>query len=410
MKRVSRERRRMIMNFIDDPQKSKKMSIWLIRIVVICLVIYLALRYLNMVGTAVSFLANLLEPLIIGCILALVLNVPMRPIEKKLFPDTYRPGLQRLRRPLAILISILAVTGLFIFVVCLIVPELIRSLYVIGEGLVQLANGLAEWGDETALSDTMLGSILETLGLDFSSLQHKVAELVTTSGPELMTSLADMISNIGSAIFNFVVGLVFSIYILYSKEHLKKQAKRLIHAWIPSRAADVTIHVADVASSTFRSFVAGQTIEALILGTMCMVGMMILRIPYASMIGALVGVTALIPIFGALIGALIGAVMILSVDPFKAMVFVIFLLILQQVEGNVIYPKVVGSKIGLPGMWVLAAVTIGGGLGGVLGLFLGVPAFSVLYTLINEATDLRVREQEREKEKERDTEADGDET
>lgn len=172
----------------------------------------------------------------------------------------------------------------------------------------------------------------------------------------------------------------------------------------------MTIHVADVASSTFRSFVAGQTIEALILGTLCMVGMMILRIPYASMIGALVGVTALIPIFGALIGALIGAVMILSVDPFKAMVFVIFLLILQQVEGNVIYPKVVGSKIGLPGMWVLAAVTIGGGLGGVLGLFLGVPAFSVLYTLINEATDLRVREQEREKEKERDTEADGDET
>ena len=383
------------MNFIDDPQKSKKMSIWLIRIVVICLVIYLALRYLNMVGTAVSFLANLLEPLIIGCILALVLNVPMRPIEKKLFPDTYRPGLQRLRRPLAILISILAVTGLFIFVVCLIVPELIRSLYVIGEGLVQLANGLAEWGDETALSDTMLGSILETLGLDFSSLQHKVAELVTTSGPKLMTSLADIVSNIGSALFNFVVGLVFSVYILYSKEHLKTQAKRLIHAWIPRHAADVTIHVADVSSTTFRSFVAGQTIEALILGTLCMVGMMILQIPYASMIGALVGVTALIPIFGALIGALIGAVMILSVDPFKALIFVIFLLILQQVEGNVIYPKVVGSKIGLPGMWVLAAVTVGGSLGGVLGLLLGVPAFSVLYTLVNEATDQRELEKER---------------
>ena len=386
------------MNFIDDPRKSKKMPIWLIRIVVICLIIYLALRYLNMVGTAVSFVINLLEPLIIGFILALILNVPMRPIEKKLFPDTYRPGLQKLRRPLAIIISILAVTGLFIFVVCLIVPELIRSLYVIGEGLVQLANSLAEWGNETALSDTTLGSILQALGLDFSSIQQKVADLVTTSGPELMTSLAGMISNIGSAIFNFIVGLVFSIYILYSKENLKKQAKRLIYAWIPHRAADVTVHVADVSSSTFRSFVAGQTIEALILGTLCMVGMMILQIPYSSMIGALVGVTALIPIFGALIGALIGAVMILSVDPFKALVFVIFLLILQQVEGNVIYPKVVGSKIGLPGMWVLAAVTIGGSLGGVLGLFLGVPAFSVLYTLINEATDLRAKEQEKEKE------------
>lgn len=147
------------------------------------------------------------------------------------------------------------------------------------------------------------------------------------------------------------------------------------------------IHVAGVSNVTFRSFVAGQTTEAVILGTLCAVGMLILQIPYAAMIGALIGVTALIPIFGALIGTVIGAIMIISEDPFKALVFVIFLLILQQVEGNVIYPKVVGSKIGLPGIWVLAAVTVGGSLAGVLGMLLGVPAFSVLYTLINEATD-----------------------
>lgn len=380
------------MNFIDDPRKSKKLSNWLIKIVVICVVIYLALRYIDVVGRAVGFLTDLFSPIIAGIILALILNVAMRPIERHLFPNAMNPKLIKLRRPLSIVISIVAVTGIFIFVVCLIVPELIQALAVIGEGLVQLADSLTEWSSETQLSDTMFGSLMSMLGLDFTTLQDKVVELVRDSGPKVMTSAANAISGIGSSVFNFILGLVFSIYILYDKENLKKQAKRLVRAWIPQRGADVVIHVADVSNVTFRSFVAGQTTEAVILGTLCMVGMLILRLPYAPMIGALVGVTALIPIFGALIGTLVGAIMIVSVDPFKALVFVIFLLILQQVEGDVIYPRVVGSKIGLPGMWVLAAVTVGGSLGGAIGMLLGVPVFSVLYTLINEATDRRVPE------------------
>ena len=208
-------------------------------------------------------------------------------------------------------------------------------------------------------------------------------------GPSIMASAAGTIGGIGSSVFNFVVGLVFSIYILYDKENLKKQATRLIRTWIPKRAADTVLHVAQVSNVTFRSFVTGQTTEAVILGTLCMIGMLILRIPFAPMIGALIGVTALIPIFGALIGMVVGAVMIVSVDPVKALIFIIFLLILQQIEGDIIYPRVVGSKMGLPGMWVLAAVTIGGSLGGAVGMLLGVPVFSVIYSLLNEATDKR---------------------
>lgn len=375
------------MNFIDDPQKSRKLAHWLIRIVAVCLIIYLALRYVDVIGEAAAFIADLFSPLILGFILALILNVAMSPIEKVLFPGTNNRRLKKMRRPFAVVISILLVSGIFVFVVCLIVPELIKALYIIAEGLVSLGKSLSQWSSNIAISDTALGRLAENMDFDLASLQKKVINWISETGPKIAAEAANAFSGIGSGIFNFIVGLVFSIYILLDKENLKKQATRLVSVWFPEKTSDVIIHVAGVSNVTFRSFVAGQTTEAVILGTLCAVGMLILQIPYAAMIGALIGVTALIPIFGALIGTVIGAIMIISEDPFKALVFVIFLLILQQVEGNVIYPKVVGSKIGLPGIWVLAAVTVGGSLAGVLGMLLGVPAFSVLYTLINEATD-----------------------
>ena len=375
------------MNFIDDPRKSKKLAHWLIRIVAVCLVIYLALRYIDVIGEAAVFIADLFSPLILGIILAMILNVVMRPIERVLLPGTNDRRLKKIRRPLAVIISILLVAGIFISVVCLIVPELIKALYIIAEGLIRLGKSLNEWSSNAALSDTAIGRLAENLGLDLDSLQKRVIGWISETVPEIAAQAANAFSGIGSGIFNFIVGLVFSIYILLGKENLKNQAKRLVSVWFPKKTADVIIHVADVSNVTFRSFVTGQTTEAVILGTLCAVGMLILQIPYAVMIGTLIGVTALIPIFGALIGTVIGAIMIVSEDPFKAVVFIIFLLILQQVEGNVIYPKVVGSKIGLPGMWVLAAVTVGGSLAGILGMLLGVPAFSVLYTLLNEATD-----------------------
>lgn len=375
------------MNFIDDPRKSRKLAHWLIRIVAVCLVIYLALRYVDVIGEAAIFIADLFSPLILGIILALILNVVMRPIEKALFPRTNNRRLKKMRRPFAVVISIFLVAGIFIFVVCLIVPELVKALYIIAEGLISLGKSLSQWSSSIAMSDTALGRLAESLDFDLAALQNKVINWITETGPQIAAEAANAFSGIGSGIFNFVVGLVFSIYILLDKENLKKQATRLVSTWFPEKTSGVIIHIADVSNVTFRSFVAGQTTEAVILGTLCAVGMLILQIPYAAMIGALIGVTALIPIFGALIGTVIGAIMIVSEDPFKAVVFIIFLLILQQVEGNVIYPKVVGSKLGLPGMWVLAAVTVGGSLAGVLGMLLGVPAFSVLYTLINEATD-----------------------
>ena len=204
-----------------------------------------------------------------------------------------------------------------------------------------------------------------------------------------MISSRDSLASSCPATSRKVTPVSFSIYILANKEKLKRQISRLIRVWLPKKFGEWSIHVASVCGRNFKLFVAGQTTEAIILGTLCAIGMLILRIPYAPMIGALVGVTALIPYVGAWIATLIGAFMILTVNPFKALVFVIFLLTLQQIEGNAIYPKVVGAKINLPAMWVLAAITVGGNLGGPIGMLLGVPAAASAYALLKEATDKR---------------------
>lgn len=189
------------------------------------------------------------------------------------------------------------------------------------------------------------------------------------------TQAAETVSSIAIGFMNFFIGLVFTI-----------QTRRLICAWLPEKSGALLIHIVSMRNVSFRNFIAGQAAEAVILGTLCTIGMLIFRLPYAPMVGALVGVTALIPIVGAYIGAIAGAFLILTVSPLKAFIFIIFLIVLQQLEGNLIYPKVVGSRVNLPSMWVLAAVTVGGNLAGPAGMLPGVPAASADYELLKEAT------------------------
>ena len=207
----------------------------------------------------------------------------------------------------------------------------------------------------------------------------------------VLGSTASALGSAASSLIDGLVAFVFCIYVLANKETLARQIGRLARAWLPARLTNTMSHVFHVCADVFQQFIVGQTTEAVILGTLCGIGMAILRIPYAPMVGALVGVTALIPYVGAFLATIVGAFMILTVNPFKALVFVIYLLALQQVEGNLIYPKVVGAKINLPAMWVLAAITVGGNLAGPIGMLLGVPAASAAYALLKEAT------QEREK-------------
>lgn len=371
---------------LDSSEKRRRITKWLLSLFTCCILIYLGFRHISSIAAVILQLLDLAKPLLIGVMLALIFNVPMSFFERYL---RTKAGLQHAARPLSIGLSLLLVFGIFIGVTVLVVPEVVKAIKLIvqitGGGLEQLA----QMESNTALTSTPLGQLFEKVDIDWLGLKSQMEEWVKSRSGTLVNQVVGAAGSLAGGVITFSIGLIFAVYILAGKERLKHQASRVLHVWLPKRFVEELIHVAAVCSNTFRLFITGQATEAIILGTLCMVGMLILRIPYAPMIGALVGVTALIPIVGAFIGTIVGAIMIMTVNPFKAFVFVVFLLILQQIEGNMIYPKVVGSKINLPAIWVLAAVTIGGNLGGPIGMLLGVPAASAAYALLKEATTRR---------------------
>ena len=228
------------------------------------------------------------------------------------------------------------------------------------------------------------GVTLPELSLSADQVKETITGFLQEKGDSVVNTTLNITTSIVGALVNFLLALVFSLYLLAQKETLLAQSRRLLRRILPQKAADRLMHLLSLANNAFSSFVTGQVTEAFILGTLCCIGMLILRLPYALPVSVIIASLSLIPIFGAWIGAATGAFLIVFQSPIKALTFLIFLLILQQVEGNLIYPKVVGKSVGLPGLWVLAAVTVGGGAFGVLGMLLGVPVCSVVYALVQD--------------------------
>lgn len=371
---------------LDTSEKRQRVSKWFLGIFTCCILIYLGFRHISGIANIVWQVIDLAKPLLIGIMLALMFNVPMGFFERNLREKTkMRKGV----RPLAIVLALMVVFGIFIGVTLLVVPELIKAVKLIVQIAGSWLERLANMESNSPLMETTVGQYLDKLDVDWLGLKNQMEQWFKSQSGKFVNQAVGAAGSLVGSVVTFFIGLVFAIYILAGKEKLKQQMCRLLRVWMPKKFGETLIHTAAVCSKTFRLFITGQALEAIILGTLCMIGMAILRIPYAPMIGALVGVTALVPIVGAFIGTIVGAIMILTVNPFKAFVFVVFLLILQQIEGNMIYPKVVGSKINLPAIWVLAAVTIGGNLGGPIGMLLGVPAASAAYALLKEATAKR---------------------
>lgn len=389
-----------------DSNKAKRTAKWIITVISICILIYLALSNLDVIAGAFNWLVKLFMPLIIGMVMALILNVPMRSMEKYLFARTTRPKLKKLRRPLAIVFSFLIVLAIISGISILVIPELTKALSIVATNIINGIDKLAKMEENIDYSSIPFGDYLKNQSFDFESIRYEIEQFAKNQGGAIMSTALDKMGSVVGGVVNSLIGVAFSIYMLFHKETLQRQILRLLHAWAPQKIERPVVHIASVFSETFRLFISAQTTEAIILGSLCTLGMVILRLPYAPMIGALVGVTALIPVIGAFIGTIVGAFMIITVDPFKTLIFVIFLLILQQIEGNLIYPKVVGSSIRLPAMWVLAAVAIGGSLGGPLGMLIGVPTTSALYTLLREATEKREAELAPEPEPESDPKPD----
>ena len=369
---------------IDEVMNNKQKAKWIIGIITCCILIYIAISNIDSIGKAIIWAVNLTKPIIIGIVLALILNVPMSFIERKVIKKNVKG-----KRSLSILLSLVLIIGRLFGIAVLVIPELVGALKII-------INIISDWMQQLSLMESNMShstnpriEYLAQIDIDWMQLKSQMETWFKAQSNTFANHAIEMIGTITGGIASVVLGLVFAIYILARKEKLKAQVSKLVRTWLPEKISHATLYIAGVCSGVFQKFIAGQTSEAIILGTLCMIGMTVLRIPYAPMVGALVGVTALVPIVGAFVGVIVGGIMILTVAPFKALVFVIFFLILQQIEGNLIYPKVVGSKISLPAIWVLAAITIGGNLAGPLGMFLGVPAMSSIYMLVKEATNAR---------------------
>ncbi len=377
-----------------NTENRKKISKWIIGIATVCILIYLGVQNIDYIGGAVSWAVKLIMPLLLGIFFALILDVPVCFFERHLFKKSKKEIAKKLKRPLALILALVLIIGVFAGIVGLVIPELINAVKIIIQGAVELFGKIGDTEAEALISKLPFGemlynNVLVNYNIDWDKIGSALQTWIKDQGGNIMNTAVGTVSTLVTAVVNFIIALIFAIYILISKEKLEKQSERLIRVWIPAKIGNWVLHAASVGLETFRNFVSGQTLEAVILGTLCIIGMLILRLPYAPMVGALIGVTAFIPVVGAFIGIAVGAFMILTVSPAKALVFVIYLLILQQIEGNIIYPKVMGDKINLPAIWVLAAVTIGGGLGGPLGMLLGVPVTSTIYVLLREETEKR---------------------
>lgn len=369
----------------------------LLFIFVVALIIY---SVFNM-DTMLEFIKNsivLIKPFLIGAVIAFVLNVPLRFFEHHVFCHIKHPKFKKVERGLSILLSLLLVWIALSLVVRIVVPQLIESISLLVStipGYVDyLTNFLSEYeNDSEAIAnfvkqiESISPQTLEQYTMNWLNDQVTAHALLSSA----FMSTVGIVSSVAAGVINFFVAFVFAIYILGSKEKLAVQARKICFAFFNRMHAAYLVHVAQVSFAKMYSFITGQLTEAVILGSLCTIGMIIFRLPYAGMIGVLTGFCALIPIFGAFIGGAVGALLIFTVSPIKALTFVIFLVILQQIEGNFIYPKVVGSSVGLPAMWTLFAITIGGALMGLIGMMLFVPLCAIVYFLFTEIVAGRLK-------------------
>lgn len=338
-----------------------------------------------------SYIMGLLTPLMIGGAMAFILNVIMKWLESKVLGNL--PGkLESMRRGLALIISLIIVFGLVAFLLLLVIPELVNTIEIVSDKLPDAFKRFEKWWQGVSGD---LPVQIPDLDIDWNQVINWITDFLEKGSSAFFKSTIGITSSIFGAFFNGLLGLVFAIYLLLQKETLGHQLRKLLFAFLKPDNAEGILAIGHRAHHIFSNFVTGQFTEALIIGVLCFTGMLILSMPYALVISALVGFTALIPVFGAFIGTGIGAFLILMVSPMKALWFIVFILVLQQLEGNLIYPKVVGSSIGLPGIWVLAAVTIGGSAFGILGMLVGVPLVSLIYSLLRDFVNLRLKQKNR---------------
>lgn len=346
----------------------------------------------NFIGVTTFFkgVISLFSPIIAALCIAFVLNVLLSALETKVFKfmgKSRKKFIVKLRRPLCLVLTYLLAFGAVTALILFIIPDIIDTVTYIAEKLPGFISNASDWLDNLLNRYNIDKEILPEINIDWASLTSTVANWLSGSYNKIFNGAVGFTTSVFNGLFNTIFSFVISVYILAQKERIGSFVKRVIDAFIPKKATKVIYHVASRTQESFSRFIGGQLTEAIVLGVLCYIGMLIFRIPNALIISVLISVTALVPVIGATIGVIVGFLLIVITDPLKAVFFVVFFLVLQQLEGNLIYPKVVGKAVGLPGILVVSAVLLGGNIGGVLGTLIAVPTCAVLFVLLKELVE-----------------------
>lgn len=348
------------------------------------IVLVFSFIYIKDIFNILGYVVKIFMPFIIGVMIAFVLNVLMDVIENKWFKNLNWNN--NSKRSVSLTLSLLLVIGFFIILMLLIIPNLQDTIAIFANNIPDYLSNFKDVMMKLNVSDSVISDIMETL----NNLGDNVKDYVLNNSGKVIEATFGIASNVLNAFVNVFIGLVFAIYFLVDKEKISRQFNNIMNAYLPSKSCIKIKKILELSNKVFANFVSGQCLEAIIIGVLCFFGMIILRLPYAGAISVLVGFTALIPVFGAFIGTIIGAFLIFMINPLQAVIFVIFIIVLQQLEGNLIYPHVVGKSVGLPGIWVLVAVTVGASINGVLGMLLSVPLASILYSILKTDVNLKL--------------------
>lgn len=352
-------------------------------ILFIALVVLIVFNYEQAISYIQHFL-RILSPVIVGVVMAYILNILMIKFEKIYFPNKQTQWINKSRRPLSIFLSILTICFVLFVVLGLVIPQVLVVLTTLIEAIPVAINQIQGWFTNSEQRFPELAVVLDQFEINWSQIVQDAVAFFNGVTTRIVEATLSTLGSIASIVINLFLSLIISIYLLMSKETLLNQANRVIKAYFSKKRYDKIRYVLSVLDASFSHFITGEVLEAFILGVMVAVGMWIFRFPYATMLGALTGIMALIPMLGAWISGAIGFVLIGVQSPVQGFAFLLFIIVIQQLEGNIIYPKIVGDKIGLPGMWVLIAVTIGAGLAGIPGMLLSVPISSAIYKLLKQ--------------------------
>ena len=364
-------------------------------LIVFTALLVVALWKFDVVLGVLKTIWDIIFPFVLGGAIAFLTNVPMSFLEKKIFENAKKKNkiVRKLKRPISLILTIVLVVGVIALVMFGVIPQLTRTMGTLVTSINDFIPQMQSWIGDFFHNNQEIMNLVDQIEFDPDQAIKWGISLLGNGAGNMMNTTMSAVGSIVSGVATFFIAFSFACYILFQKEKLHVQIRKVFFAFLPRQKADAFLKVCSLTYRTFANFLAGQCLEAVILGSMFVVTLSILRMPYALLIGVLIAFTALIPIFGAFIGCAVGSFLIFMVSPQQAILFVIVFLVLQQIEGNLIYPHVVGESVGLPSIWVLAAVTIGGNLMGIVGMLVFIPLLSVFYTIFREFVYLRLKKQ-----------------